>query len=431
MNEVAVNKNLKALLENHDKVGTPAFKDIIVFEGSARSGKTWSILEYLINVLAQEKLVATCFRFNEATHTTSTVRDFKDIMRFDDYAGLWKEGNWNGQEKKFTFKNGSIMEFKGTSDAGKLHGPERDFAWLNELEHHYEAYRQIVARTRLMTLIDFNPSLSKHWLFDRVLTRSNCLYMHSTYKDNLMHLAQKIVDEIESTNPNVHENKISGTADEYFWNVYGLGLRAKREGSIFKFWEFCEPEDWPAQHLCQRHGYGMDFGYSADPTALVECALFQSRLYVREVFRERGLITCRSHANPNTRSIQGMLEDHGIKKNAKIVADSARPEQIAELNAEGYSVTSCKKYPGSIVAGIDLMKRTPLFVHRHSTDLHQELDQYAWKRKPDGQWTQEPEDRFNHGVDGIRYWVEDELKRMSIENPGKGRGRRARKLRRH
>jgi phage terminase large subunit len=426
---VALNKNFEALMTNHQRMGTDAFKPIVCMEGSARSGKTWSILEFLINLLAQHRLIATCFRYDGTTHKTSTIRDFRDIMLMPKYAGLWKAGHWNVQEKTFTFTNGSILEFLATNDETKLHGPERDIAWFNELEHHYEAYRQVIARTRHLVILDWNPSLSKHWCFERVLTREDVLFIHSTYKDN-PHLAQKIIDEIEATEP-TKENKLNGTADEYFWQVYGLGKRAKREGAVFKDWFMCEPEDWPERHICQRHGYGLDFGYSADDCVLVECALHQSRFYAREVFRETGLITCRSHANPNTRSIQGLLEENQIPKTSKIVADSARPEQIAELNAEGYCLTSCKKYQGSIVAGIDLLKRTPIFAHRHSTGLHQELDQYAWKRKPDGTWMNEPEDRFNHSIDAMRYWAEEELKRMAIERSGLGKSRRARKLRRY
>lgn len=420
-------KNLQALLDNLN--GNSPFKPVICLEGSARSSKTWSILEFMVNILPKEKLVATCFRYDGTTHKTSTIRDFKALMQQEDYVGLWQSGRWNAQDKVFTFSNGSILEFQATNDETKLHGPERDIAWFNELEHHYEAYRQVVSRTRLMTILDWNPSLSKHWVFDRVMTRDDVLYVHSTYKDNPF-LAQKIIDEIEAFEP-TKENRLNGTADEYMWKVYGLGQRAKREGAVFKDWFFCEPKEWPEPFNCQRHGYGLDFGYSADDCVLVECCLFQSRVYVREIFRETGLITCRSHASPNTRSIQQLLEENNIRKQSKIVADSARPEQIAELNAEGYCLTSCKKYAGSVVAGIDLLKRTPIYVHRHSTGLQQEMDQYAWRRKPDGTWMDEPEDRFNHGIDAMRYWGEEELKRMAVESAGTGKSRRARKLRRY
>ena len=424
-----INKNLRALIENHN--AKEQRKPIICLEGSARSGKTWSVLEFLIFAsVAMPGIVSTIFRFDAARHDEAAIRDFTSIMLSDKYKPFWDHGKWNATLKRFEFENKSIIEFKGMKDASKLHGPERDIAFINEtMEAHYDSYRQILARTRLCTIMDWNPSLNKHWVFDRVMGRDDVLYMHSTYLDN-PHLSSKIVHEIEATEP-TDENRRQGTADNYFWEVYGLGKRAKREGAIFKEYWICEPGEWPQAHMCQRHGYGLDFGFSADPAALIECALFQSRLYVRQIVYETGLITCKSHANPRTPSLQGSFEAAPVQKNSKIVADSARPEQIAELNAEGYCITSVKKYKGSVVAGIDLMQRFPIYVHRHSNDIQEELQQYSWRRNPAGVWLNEPEDRFNHACDAIRYWVQDELPRMAVERGGAGRSRVARRLKRY
>lgn len=423
-----LNKNLRYLFENHEAGADK--KPIICLEGSARSGKTWASLEYLIQLLHQQKLIATVFRHDAATHDKAAARDFQELMLLK-YLPIWKAGKFNKQLKTFTFPNGSIIEFAGTNDPSKLHGPERDIAFLNEVtEITYEAYRQITARTRKLVICDWNPSLSKHWIFERVIPRDDCGYMHSTFRDN-PHLSDKIIAEIEATDPSNAENVRQGTADKYFWSVYGLGMRAKREGVIFKDYIMCEPEDWPEPHNCQRHGYGLDFGFSTDPAALIECCLHQSRVYVREVIYEPSLITCRSHAQPNIPSLQGRFEENNLKKISKIVADSSRPEQIAELNAEGYCVSSVKKFAGSIVAGIDLMMRFPLHVHRNSTNIQTELDQYAWRRHADGTWLNEPEDKWNHALDAIRYWEMEELPRMSVETDVSYRGRVARKLRRY
>ena len=228
--------------------------------------------------------------------------------------------------------------------------------------------------------------------------------------------------EIEATDPTRPENVRNGTADDWFWQVYGLGKRGRREGAIFPFFEVVD--DWPDRMVCERWGFGLDFGFSADPAALVECALFQRKLYLREWIYETGLITCVSHANPNTPSIEGTLRGLGFDRSWKIKADGARPDQIAELVAAGFNVSAAAKGAGSVVAGVDLMKRFPICVHRASNNLQMEFQQYCWRRHADGTWLDEPEDRWNHGIDAGRYWCMDELAGFSpLKRSGAKRSR--------
>ena len=144
-------------------------------------------------------------------------------------------------------------------------------------------------------------------------------------------------------------------------------------------------------------------------------ALLRERIY------DTGLITIKSHASPNTPSLQGRFEELGISKNAKIKADQSRPDQITELRTEGYNISATPKGPGSIVGGIDLMKRFPIKVHRGSTNLQVELQQYAWKKHSSGSTLNEPEDKWNHGIDAARYWAMDELVKWQPARPFGGR----------
>jgi phage terminase large subunit len=361
----------------------------------------------------------SAFRHDASTHDKAAVRDFKRIM-MEKYPEIWKQGKWNNQLKTFTFDNGSILEFVGTNDPGKLHGPERDIAFLNEvMEITYEAYRQILSRTRLLVVMDWNPSLNVHWVFDRVMKREDVLYVHSTYKDN-PHLSAKQIVEIEATNPKNPENLRNGTADQWYWDVYGLGKRGRREGAIFSIYEVIDY--WPEKHLCDKWGYGLDFGYSDDPAALIECCIHQGALLLRERVYETKLITIKSHAAPNTPSLQGRFEEMGISKNSKIKADQSRPDQIAELKTEGYNISATPKGKGSVVAGIDLIKRFPIRVHRASTNLQMEFQQYAWKKHSTGLNLNEPEDKWNHGIDAARYWALDELVKWQPARPGMRKG---------
>ena len=423
---MAANKNLKALVANEKLRGKEGFKDTIALEGSSRSGKTWSIIEFLINYLAQnENKIATCFRFESARHDKAAVRDFKDIIESDDYVGLWNAGKWNSQEKSFTFHNGSVLEFAGTSDKGKLHGPARDIAWLNEvMEVPVDSYNQIAARTRDLTIMDWNPSFSHHWVFDQILGQPNTLYVHSTYKDN-PHLTEKQVREIEKWEPNAH-NKKHGTADKWQWEVYGLGQRGRQEGLVFPFWEVTD--DFPSPMACDRYGFGLDYGFSYDPTALIECALHNGTLYLREWIYETGLIVQRNELSPDMPSIQDRLEELKIPKgDIRIHADRARPENNEALRLCGYKILPGEQNPGSIMAGINAMKKHPIKVWRGSANLQLELENYIWKRHPSTarnvstQFKAEPIDDYNHLLDAARMFCLAEFKPTNYKKREKQR----------
>ena len=268
-----------------------------------------------------------------------------------------------------------------------------------------------------MIIYDFNPSLNTHWLFDRIAKRDDCFWIHSTFRDNPF-LPEADRAEILAYDPSNPDNVRQGTADKWAWEVYGLGRRGRREGVVFDV----APEIvdyWPEAHLCDKRGAGMDFGFSADPSAMIECCVFQGRLYLRERIYETGLLTAKSHAEPNRPSIHGRLEELGVPTNFKIKADAARPNQIAELASEGYNISATPKLKDSITGGIAIMKKFPICIHRASTNLQMEFQQYAWKKHANGHFLDEPEDSFNHGIDAIRYWALDELAKWQPARPGK------------
>jgi phage terminase large subunit len=414
------NKNLVALLENNQAAEKAS---IVCLEGSTRSGKTWSWIEYCFNLCAQyPELIVSAFRHDASTHERGAIRDFKRLAVDRRYKPIWDKGRWNNQLKTFYFDNGSVLEFVGTNDPGKLHGPERDIAVLNEvMEINYEAYRQILSRTRLLTILDWNPSLNHHWVFDKVLTRDDVLYVHSTYKDN-PHLTAKQVDEIERTNPAILDNVRQGTADKWYWEVYGLGKRGRKEGCIFEMWDVVD--NWPERHLCQRWGFGLDYGFSQDPTALVECALFRDELYLREHLYETQLVAQSNPLDPSIDSIEGRLRAVGIPEDTRIHDDNARPEITQALRMAGFKIVSTQKGPGSVIAGIDRLRSLPIKVHRSSQNLQMEMESYSWAQNSRKEWLDIPEDRNNHLIDAARYWAMAELK--PLRKPRHTRPRRSR-----
>ena len=377
----------------------------IILEGSTRSTKTYSISQFLtINKCINEPgITVRCFRYDSTTHNTTTIADFKEIMAL---LGIWEEGSWNGTEKVFRFNNGSMFAFSATSDIQKLQGMKQDIAWYNEaMEITEDAHAQINYRTSQLTIMDFNPSYNHHWLFN-LIGEPGVAYKHSTYKDNPF-LTDKQVQAIEQYEP-TPENIRRGTADAWKWDVYGLGRRGKVEGAIFKLFEITD--FFPKKEQCQRWGMGLDFGFSLDPTALIECALFQDELYLREWIYETGLLTTVNLTRPSEPSIENSMNDIGIDKNVKMYADCAAPQAIQDLVLSGFNVIPCVKGPGSILQGIELLKQRKMFIHRKSSNLQLELEHYKWKDdKAHGGFKREPEDKDNHAIDAIRYWAMAEL----------------------
>ena len=395
-----------------------------VLEGSSGSGKTYSILQYLIWRCMQWKNIRfTALRNDQATTRDSIVTDFKRIM-VEQYQ-CWEDGTWNAQSFEYTFPNGSVLAFRGASDPAKLHGPRRDVAWLNEvMEISYEAFRQISMRTGTEIVMDFNPSLTRHWVFDKVLTRKDALHIHSTFLDN-PNLPRAAVEEIMALEPTA-DNIERGTADEWAWQVYGRGKRGRREGAVFKFWD--KTDEWPDRQLCTVWGYGMDFGFANDPTAIVEVALFQDKLYLRERLYEKGLTASENPGEPNLHSIEERIVEKELNHaGARFYCDSARPEIIAALKARGIRAVPVRKTKDSIITGIDRLKSFQIVIHESSINLQVEFEQYAWKRGSGGQFEAKPEDRNNHLIDAARYFVLSELGGRRVLLPGGKKPRRSKR----
>lgn len=393
-----------------DKLATNR-KPFVVCEGSTGSTKTYSIVKWITMQcsLSKKPIIARSFRKVKADCKATVGADFLDIMQ-ELYPEIWEAGEYNKSEGMFYFHNGSKYHFAGCDD-GRLHGYKQHIAHLEEcIEIDIESYRQIEQRTSWRWVFSFNPAVTDHWVFD-ILEKpiEKYCYIHSTYKDN-PYLSQERIDVIESREP-TPENIAHKTADDWHWQVYGLGKRSRREGAVYTDWE--KTSSWPKRSECQRYGYGMDFGFTLDPTVLVECALFQDELYIREVFSQKELTTLRNPQLPEKACIQNLLEYHEIRHTDKIIADSARPETIQALKDIGYNIIPCKKGPGSIQSGIDSVKRFRLRIHESSSFCLTEVQNYVWDKKRQGF----PKDEYNHSMDAVRYFVDYDCSQKKIYHP--------------
>jgi phage terminase large subunit len=391
-----------------------ASQPIIVLEGSSRSGKTIAICQALIlECMERPGTVVRAFRADGTTCGKTIVPDFLWVMR--EHFALFDDNRWNKQDKRYEFANGSQFYFDGCQDESKLHGLRQDITWLNEaMEIRLSSWTQIEMRTTRKVMMDFNPSINDHWVFSQILTRGDAqvCYIHSTYRDNPFLTSQQI-GAIEGLEP-TPENRGRGTANEWKWRVYGLGERAGREGRIFKNYRI--GGEWPEPHLCYKHGYGMDFGFSADPSALIECAIYNDELHVRQLVYERGLTVTRHVSRPMDPSLELRLEQCEVQKHSKIYADCARPDNIRSLQIAGWNVIPCSKGKDSIQNGISMMQGMCIVAHRGSSDIIAELESYTWEtHRASGKQIDVPIDENNHAIDAIRYWLMAEMKVQRVD----------------
>lgn len=430
--DIEANKNLTFLWTSLKRRLAGEKLPWFLLEGSSRSGKTWAIISFLAvlcmnpEILGEKQIRVRAYRNDGTTCRDTIAEDFIEIMTYqfggEGRNGAWvsafeSAGTWNKSTLMYTFTNGSTFSFHGANDAQKLQGKKAHISWFNEaMEISYDAQFQISMRTTFLKLADWNPSQTTHWIFNKIMTtNSPYAYCHSTYSDNIKHLTSEQVAEIERYKP-TPENLASGTADKFKWSVYGEGKRGVRENLVFERyrWDVIDDDKFPAENVCQRYGFGLDFGYSVDPTALIECALHNDVIYLRQIIYQSRLISGRSYNNPNEPSVVGIMDDLGIDKNARIHGDSAAAEQIAQIALAGYNIMGTPKPAGSILAGIDILKHFRILICRSSQKLINEFENYEFIKKPNGEITDQPQDKNNHGIDAVRYWALEELKASAI-----------------
>ena len=352
---------------------------IVVNQGGTRSGKTYSLCQLLI-VKAFE---STGKRFSIVRKSLpslklSVMKDFFEILGNLD---LYNEAHHNKSDHTYTL-NGNTFEFISLDQPQKKRGTKRHFLFCNEAnELTWEDFFQLIIRTEEKIYIDYNPSDTHHWIYDKVLSREDCTFIKSTYLDNPF-LADELVNEIE---------RLKHTDEEY-WKIYGLGERGFSKSIIFNKVQIVGtiPED------AKEIAIGLDFGYTNDPTALIEVYEHEGALIFNELIYERGL---------TNQDIAKSLHNFGIDRRRSIYGDSAEPKSIEEIYRLGFNIKPASKGKDSINIGIDLLKRYELKVTSKSTNLINEFNSYKWQEDKNGYLLNKPIDNYNHAIDAIRYAV--------------------------
>ena len=358
-------------------------KKIIVEQGGTRSGKTYNILLWIIFKYTEQetdKTITIC-RKTFPSLRASVMRDFFDILRIHD---LYIEEHHNKSNHEY-YLNGNLIEFISLDQPQKIRGRKRNLLFINEANELFlEDWQQLVFRTDGRIILDYNPSDSFHWIYDRVIPRDDCDFFQTTYKDNHF-LDPSIREEIE---------RLRDT-DEDYWRIYGLGERGMSRATIFQF----QIADEPKGNLVSM---GLDFGFTNDPTSLVKVYKDGDDLYIQELLY---------HTNLTNQDISDKFREFGLTRYDEIWADSAEPKSIEELHRMGWNVKPTAKGADSVMAGIDILKRHRIHVVKDSLNAIKEFQNYKWQEDKNGNLLNRPIDAFNHAIDATRYATFNRLSR--------------------
>ena len=356
-----------------------------VHEGGSRSSKTTSIIQFLLTwAERQNKPKRFVIAREKNTWTRATVLyDFVNVMK--DYK-VYDEKLHNKTEGIIRYHKVEFW-FGGLDDAQKIHGFTSDGFWINEAnEIKKNDFDQLEMRCSGFFILDYNPNMDDdHWIVNNILKRPDVKYIHSTVLDNPF-APDNVRIKILSYEP-TPENIAKGTADKNKWEIYGLGIRSKIEGLIFDNWDIVS--DFPA--WLKRFVHGVDFGYTFDPTGIINVGITETELWVDEIAYQTGLM------NPD---IARILKQAQAKK---VWADSAEPKSIDEIYYAGVNIHGVVKGPDSVKNGIDIVKRYKLHITSRSLNLIKELRNYKHMQDKNGKYLNEPIDDFNHLIDPLRY----------------------------
>lgn len=250
---------------------------------------------------------------------------------------------------------------------------------MNPTDSNHFIYKKYIEKTHRLVEID--------GVQVQISTHPNVLHIHTTYLDNIENLSPQFIQEMKR----MKEEEL----EKYAHVAIGRWSDVA-EGAIFKRFEIVDS----IPDYAKKRGIGLDFGYSNDPSAAIECALIDNDLYLDELFYK-------------TRMLSGEISDSLKPFRLKVISESADPRLIQEISNSGILIYPVDKSninsKSSILAGVGKMLELNLKVTRRSYNLLYELRKYTWDKDKDGNYINKPIDKYNHALDAARYWVLGEV----------------------
>jgi phage terminase large subunit len=379
-----------------------------IVTGGRGSSKSFSVTTFLLLLTRDAGHVVLFTRYTLVSANISIIPEFIEkieLMEMQDNFIITKDEIINkATGSKIIFKGIKTSSGTQTANLKSLQGVT---TWvLDEAEEltDEDTFDKIDLSIRHKTkqnrvILILNPTTKEHFIYNKffeskgieageTLVNGDCTYIHTTYLDNIENLSPSFIEQVEEIKKRRPE--------KYKHTILG-GWLNKAEGVIFNNWSIGEFKE---QGISV---FGQDYGFSADPTTLVETNIDvnNKKIYLRLHYYKQGLTTSQI-AQLNLK----------FAKDKLIVSDSAEPRLINELKHLGCNVVGAIKGPDSIVYGISLLQDYDLIVDAESIDLHKELNNYSWLEKK----SKTPIDKYNHALDAIRYAVSYQL-----VNPNKGK----------
>jgi len=361
-----------------------AAKTRFVFnQGGTRSGKTFSLMQLAWLIASQENGKIISIVSETMPHLKKGA--MRDFFQFLTSCNLYDPKAHNKTDNIYRVGT-SIIEFFSADSSDKVHGPGRDYLFVNEIQNlTYETFFHLAQRTNIRVYADYNPTHS-FWVYPNFINEpeyvSDLTYIHSTIYDNPF-----VSDAIKK------DVLIRAAKDSNYRKVYLEGEPGTLEGLVFETFNIIGGMPEGLNYV-----YGLDFGYSNDPTALVRIAIKGENIFLDECIYRTGLTNS---------DIVALFKDHNIKPAYdEIIADSAEPKSIEEIKRAGYNIKPAVKGADSITNGISLIKQYNINITQRSTNIIKEFRNYAWVMDKNGNPTNKPSDVFNHSHDAIRYGVQ-------------------------
>lgn len=350
-------------------------KRIRAVSGGTSASKTISILVWLIDYgQSTENEILSVISESFPHLEDGAIRDFKNIMKSN---GYWEEDRWHETKHEYTFSKGTVLEFLSVDTYGKAHGPRRDVLFINEANNiSYQIADQLITRTRKVVWMDWNP-VEEFWFYTEMLgKRDDVDFITLTFLDN------EALDDISKAEIYTHKD------NKNWWQVYGLGQLGEIETRIYKQWQIIDE----LPHEARLERTGLDYGYTNDPTAIVDVYYHNGGYVFDEIVYQRGL---------SNAQIASILKNK--ERQAPVAPDSAEPKSNDELKSFGLTVLEVPKGKGSVNQGIQFVQDKRCSITKRSTNLIKEYRNYCWLTDKDGKIINEPDHTWSHSMDAIRY----------------------------
>ena len=354
-------------------------KRIKIIQGGTSAGKTFGILPILIDKATKTGGLEISVVAESIPHLRrGALRDFLKVMK---WTNRFVDERFNKSLLKYEFANGSFIEFFSADvDSSKLRGGRRNILYINECNQvSFESFLEMSIRTKDEVFLDYNPT-AEFWVQTELEGQEDAEKIILTYKDNDA-LDTGIVDQIDK---NIKKAETSNYWKNWV-DVYVNGIMGKLDGIVFGNWKQIDTIPKDARLV----GIGMDFGYTNDPTSIIEVYKHNETRILNEIVYQTGLL------NSDIAKL--------LPKDVPVYADSAEPKSIADIQRSGLTIKGVTKGRDSINYGIDVMQRENYLVTSKSINLIKELRSYCWDSDKTGKRLNKPIDNYNHAIDAVRY----------------------------